>query len=63
MNLKRYNVKYKNHTIKLLDIISNIWYFFDEVARRTLTDFNFEIEEGYDGQQCLDKVKVGMNMI
>ena len=33
--------------------------FFDEVARRTLTDFNFEIEEGYDGQQCLDKVKVG----
>lgn len=33
--------------------------FFNEVARRTLTDFNFEIEEGYDGQQCLDKVKVG----
>ena len=33
--------------------------FFDEGARTTLTDFNFEIEEGYDGQQCLDKVKVG----
>ena len=30
-----------------------------KVARRALTDFNFEIEECYDGQQCLDKVKVG----
>lgn len=30
-----------------------------KVARRALTDFNFEIEECYDGQQCLDRVKVG----
>ena len=30
-----------------------------KVARRALEDFNFEIEECYDGQQCLEKVKVG----
>ena len=30
-----------------------------KVARRALDDFNFEIDECYDGQQCLEKVKVG----
>ena len=30
-----------------------------KVARRALDEFNFEIEECYDGQECLDKVKVG----
>ena len=30
-----------------------------KVARRALQDFNFEIEECYDGLECLDKVKVG----
>ena len=30
-----------------------------KVARRALQDFNFEIEECYDGQECLDKINVG----
>ena len=30
-----------------------------KVARRALTDFNFEIEECYDGQECLDHVVIG----
>ena len=30
-----------------------------KVARRALQDFNFEIEECYDGLECLDKVKAG----
>lgn len=30
-----------------------------KVAKRALTDFNFEIEEAEDGLQCLEKVKVG----
>ena len=30
-----------------------------KVARKALQDFNFEIEECYDGLECLDKVKVG----
>ena len=30
-----------------------------KVAKRALSDFNFEIEECYDGLQCLEKVKVG----
>ena len=30
-----------------------------KVARRALQDFNFEIEEAYDGQECLDKIKSG----
>ena len=30
-----------------------------KVARKALQDFNFEIEECYDGQECLDKVVNG----
>ena len=30
-----------------------------KVARRALSDFNFEIDECYDGQECLDKIKNG----
>ena len=30
-----------------------------KVARRALKDFNFEIEECYDGIECLDKIKNG----
>lgn len=30
-----------------------------KVARRALQDFNFEIEDAYDGQECLDKIKSG----
>ena len=30
-----------------------------KVARRALQDFNFEIDECYDGQECLDKVVNG----
>ena len=30
-----------------------------KVARRALADFNFEIDECYDGQECLDKIKIG----
>ena len=30
-----------------------------KVARKALSDFNFEIEECYDGQECLDKVVNG----
>ena len=30
-----------------------------KVGRRALKDFNFIIDECYDGQQCLDKIKAG----
>ena len=30
-----------------------------KVAKRALQDFNFEIDECYDGQQCVDKIKNG----
>ena len=30
-----------------------------KVARRALDDFNFEIDECYDGQECLDKIVTG----
>ena len=30
-----------------------------KVARRALQDFNFEIEECYDGQECLQKIANG----
>lgn len=30
-----------------------------KVARRALQDFNFEIDECYDGEECLNKIKVG----
>ncbi len=30
-----------------------------KVARKALQDFNFEIEECYDGSECLEKVKLG----
>lgn len=30
-----------------------------KVARRALQDFNFEIEECYDGVECLEKIKAG----
>lgn len=30
-----------------------------KVAKRSLSDFNFEIDECYDGQQCLDKIVNG----
>jgi CheY-like chemotaxis protein len=30
-----------------------------KVACRALKDFNFEIDECYDGQECLDKIKNG----
>ena len=29
------------------------------MARRALQDFNFEIDECYNGQECLNKVRVG----
>ena len=30
-----------------------------KVARRNIEDFNFEIDECYNGEECLDKVKNG----
>ena len=30
-----------------------------KVARRALNDFNFELDECYDGQECLDKIQKG----
>ena len=30
-----------------------------KVAKKALADFNFEIDEAYDGQECLDKVNSG----
>ena len=32
-----------------------------KVAKKALSDFNFEIDECYDGQQCLDKINSGNN--
>ena len=32
-----------------------------KVATRALKDFNFEIDECYDGQECLDKINAGNN--
>ena len=30
-----------------------------KVAKKALSDFNFELDEAYDGQECVDKVKQG----
>ena len=30
-----------------------------KVAKKALSDFNFELDEAYDGQECLDKIKQG----
>ena len=30
-----------------------------KVARRALADFNFDIDECYDGTECIEKIKVG----
>lgn len=30
-----------------------------KVAKRAIQDFNFEIDEAYDGQECLDKINSG----
>ena len=30
-----------------------------KVAKRALSNFNFEIEECYDGQECIDKINSG----
>ena len=32
-----------------------------KVARKSLVDFDFEIDECYDGQECIDKVNSGIN--
>lgn len=49
------NANYTNKKILIVDDNKlNI-----KVARRALQDFNFEIEECYDGQECLDKVVNG----
>ena len=49
------NYKYKNKKILIVDDNKlNI-----KVARRALQDFNFEIDECYDGQECLNKVTKG----
>ena len=49
------NSKYKNKKILIVDDNKlNI-----KVARRSLQDFNFEIDECYDGQECLNKVTKG----
>ena len=32
-----------------------------KVARKALVDFDFEIDECYDGQECIDKVNSGIN--
>ncbi len=42
---------------KLLIVDDNILNI--KVARRALQDFNFDIDECYDGQECLDKVVNG----
>ena len=52
---KTNNSKYKNKKILIVDDNKlNI-----KVARRALQDFNFEIDECYDGQECLNKVTKG----
>ena len=49
------NSKYKNKKKLIVDDNKlNI-----KVARRALQDFNFEIDECYDGQECLNKVTKG----
>lgn len=53
LNIKE-NVEYGNKRILIVDDNKlNI-----KVARRALTDFKFEIDECYDGEECLDKVKI-----
>ena len=32
-----------------------------KVARKALVDFDFEIDECYDGQECIDKINSGLN--
>ena len=49
------NVNYGNKKILIVDDNKlNI-----KVARRALNDFNFELDECYDGLECLEKVKNG----
>ena len=47
--------KYKNKRVLIVDDNKlNI-----KVAKRSLADFSFEIEECYNGEECLDKIKSG----
>ena len=50
-------VKSNNGNKKILIVDDNKLNI--KVARRALSDFNFEIEECYDGQECLDRVVNG----
>ncbi len=50
------NVKIKSHK-KVLIVDDNRMNI--KVARKALQDFSFDIDECYDGLQCLDKIKLG----
>ena len=51
--LKQETLNYKNKRILLVDDnMLNI-----KVAKRSLQDFNFQLDECYNGQECIDKVK------
>ena len=53
--MKNHNDNYGNRKILIVDDNKlNI-----KVACRALKDFNFEIDECYDGQECLDKINQG----
>ena len=53
--LEENNISYGNKKILIVDDNKlNI-----KVANRALKDFDFELEECYDGQECLDKIKQG----
>ena len=52
---KTYNIDYGHRKILIVDDNKlNI-----KVARRAISDFDFEIDECYDGLECLNKVVVG----
>lgn len=51
--LKQETLNYENKRILLVDDnMLNI-----KVAKRSLQDFNFQLDECYNGQECIDKVK------
>lgn len=54
---KKSSTKVSYNGKKILIVDDNILNI--KVGRRALKDFNFIIDECYDGQQCLDKIKAG----
>jgi CheY-like chemotaxis protein len=58
-NLDKNNIEIDYSNKKVLIVDDNKINI--KVARRTISDFNFEVDECYDGTECLDKINSGNN--